>query len=305
MQREPIIFLHIPKTAGTTLNRIIDWEYNPLHIFSINGRYFRSSYARLTRCPSSRLARMALFRGHMPFGLHRFLDRPATYITVLRNPIERTISEYYFAVNRRIHREHRQISKLSLEDYVRTSPHNNAQTKLVAGQNDGYDFLAGDCGREMLTVAKENLSRYFRFVGITERFTESLALSKVLLGWRLRRYATFRVTPRRPRTETLTETALRVISEYNCYDMELYDYAMQLFDETLLKYQEIVGREIQSVQRAEVAGSTRLWYYRRIGGAIKIFTLINSAMRCVTITPATRILSSRGMHLSQDERGEH
>jgi hypothetical protein len=27
MDHEALIFLHIPKTAGTTLNRIIEWQY--------------------------------------------------------------------------------------------------------------------------------------------------------------------------------------------------------------------------------------------------------------------------------------
>jgi hypothetical protein len=29
MDRRALIFLHIPKTAGTTLNRIIEWQYSP------------------------------------------------------------------------------------------------------------------------------------------------------------------------------------------------------------------------------------------------------------------------------------
>ena len=36
MDREALIFLHIPKTAGTTLNRIIEWQYSPFAIFTMD-----------------------------------------------------------------------------------------------------------------------------------------------------------------------------------------------------------------------------------------------------------------------------
>jgi Galactose-3-O-sulfotransferase len=301
-KNDVLVFIHIPKTAGTTLNRIIGWEYNPLRIFSINGRYFRSSYKMLKDCPPSRLAHMVLFRGHMPFGLHRYLERPARYMTVLRDPVERTISEYFFAVNRKIHRQHRQISQLSLEEYVRTSPYNNAQTKMIAGQDDRFDFLAGRCGPEMVALAKENLSRYFCFVGVTERFEESLALCKVLLGWKVRHYATFRVTPRRPRTETLTKLDLQVIRDYNSFDVELYSYAVQLFDDMVIKYQDKIQTEIRAVQRARVAGQVHLLLHRRICAAIKVFTLINSGLRCISVPSSTRALSNgKGMRVIEGE----
>jgi len=35
-------------------------------------------------------------RGHFEFGVHKYLYRPYTYITMLRHPIERAISWYYF-----------------------------------------------------------------------------------------------------------------------------------------------------------------------------------------------------------------
>jgi len=274
-----LIFLHIPKTAGTTLNRIIDWEYNPLRIFSINGRYFRTSYQKLTNCPARRLARMQVFRGHMPFGLHKLLTQPATYITVLRDPVERTISEYFFAVNRKIHRQHHQISQLSLEEYVSTSPYNNAQTKLIAGQISGYDFLAGDCSAEMLAVAKQNLVRHFSFVGVTEQFEESLALAKALFGWKVRRYASFRITPRRPKCEAIPAHTRELIAEYNRFDLALYEYGVALFKEALAKHRDQVQAQIETVRRAKVVDRGELLYYRSASTALKAVSLINSALR--------------------------
>src|SRR6266446_2537386 len=82
-----IIFVHMFKSGGNTLNRIMDWEYNPLRIFSVNGRYCRWAYKKLTECPAAMLAGIQVFRGHMPFGLHKLLPQESTYITLQRDPV--------------------------------------------------------------------------------------------------------------------------------------------------------------------------------------------------------------------------
>jgi len=273
-----IIFLHIPKTAGTTLNRIIDWEYNPLRIYSINGRYFRDSYRKLIDYPPSRLSGMRVFRGHMPFGLHNYIPVPSTYIVVLRDPVERAMSLYFFAANRRIHRAHSEISRLTLEEYVKTTPYNNAQTKLIAGQSKERDFIAGECNDAMLAIAKENLARYFSLIGITERFEETLALAKVLLGWKVDRYATFRVTPRRPKKEAISAETRALIAEYNSFDVALYQYGRELFNEMVAENQEEVEAEVEAVRRAKLNDGVELYYYRAVSSALKNISLVNSAI---------------------------
>ena len=277
-ENRKIIFLHIPKTAGTTLNRIIDWEYNPLRIYSINGRYFRDSYRKLISYPPSRLAGMQVFRGHMPFGLHNLLGAPSTYIVVLRDPVERAISQYFFAVNRKIHRDHSQISRLTLDEFVKNSPYNNAQTKLLAGQSRDYDFIGGECTEATLAAAKENLSNYFTLIGLTERFEETLALAKVVLGWKIARWANFRVTPRRPRTEAIAPDTRALIANYNNFDMALYQYAAGLFSQMIAKYQDRVAVEVEAVRRAKLNEGFELFYYRTLSTALKNLSLANSAL---------------------------
>ena len=44
-----------------------------------------------------------MFKGHMLFGLHAILPQPATYITVVREPVDRVISSFYFMRNYKLH----------------------------------------------------------------------------------------------------------------------------------------------------------------------------------------------------------
>ena len=132
---DTIIFVHLPKCGGTTLNRLVEWEYLPTQVFSIDPSFFRWSYRRLLRWSPERLARMKVFQGHMPFGLHQRLPQAATYLTILRDPVDRGISEYYYALSRIVHPEHRAMKRLGLDEYIRLTPYANVQTKLIAGQD--------------------------------------------------------------------------------------------------------------------------------------------------------------------------
>src|SRR5271154_6800576 len=85
---DTLIFIHLYKTGGTTLNRIIEWEYKTSRICSVEPTWWQWSYQRITRWSPRRLPKMEVFKGHMPFGLHRLIPRPANYVTVLREPVQ-------------------------------------------------------------------------------------------------------------------------------------------------------------------------------------------------------------------------
>lgn len=273
-----IIFLHLPKCGGTTLNRLIEWEYNPLQVFSVDPSFFRWSYWRLAKTPVSRLKHIRVFKGHMPYGLHKRLSRHATYITVLREPIDRAISSYYYARSYKLDPQHRIANEVSLEEFIRTIPRENVQTKMLAGQTNGYDFLAGECTQAMLDTAKQNLAESFSLVGLTERFDESLILAKLLFGWHIRQYADFNVTPTRPKKDAVPEAVRELIAERYRFDVQLYEYAEQLFAETLNKYADKVPSELNALRNAKAMNQGQALYYRAASATRKAISRAHSAL---------------------------
>jgi len=273
-----IIFVHLPKCGGTTLNRIMEWEYPPWRVFSVDPSFFRWSYRRLLRWPARRLVRMKAFKGHMPFGLHKLLPQPSTYITVLRDPVDRAVSEYYYALSRFVHPQHRMMKKLTLDEYIRTTTYANVQTKLIAGLYTGYDFLSGDCTSETLETAKHNLSQHFSLVGLTERFDESLALAKLLFGWQLRHYADFNVTSSRPKTDEVPLGVRELVAERYQFDMQLYEYAVGLFNGLVGSHAEGVRKELEKVREARALSGIESTYYRAASAARKAISRIYSAI---------------------------
>jgi galactose-3-O-sulfotransferase len=251
---ESVIFLHLPKTAGTTLNRLIEWEYPLTEMYSVDPVLFEWSYARLRNLPEKRLRKTRIFKGHMLFGLHEVLPQPATYITVLRNPVDRVLSAYYFMRGYKLHPLYWKLrrNKWSLEEYVERTTRDNVQCKIIA--NAAYHE---PCTREIMERALQHLDRYFSVVGLSERFEESLALMKLRFGWQLKSYSAFNVTRSRPKRQDLPQTSLDMIAERNRFDVALYKHATKLFEEAVNKQGAEVSRIAADLKaaRARTQGS--------------------------------------------------
>jgi len=243
VDREALIFLHIPKTAGTTLNRIIEWQYSPFVVFTMDPHRIRATAERFKRLPEARRRRLQVVRGHLFYGIHEFLPQGATYITMLREPVARLLSSYYFALRRPLNPLHRKLKRegLGVEDCLRLFPdRNNTQCRFIAGVKD--TAITDD---RLLDMAKENLTKSFSVVGICERFDESLILISQTFGWTIAPYENHKVAKNRPITEP---KLVDLVSEYNRLDVELYEFGTKLFEQGLGKHQQTVREGLATLR---------------------------------------------------------
>ncbi|MGH3075770.1 MAG: hypothetical protein ACRDQC_12610, partial [Gaiellales bacterium] len=95
---ETIIFLHIGKTAGSTLRPVLKRQFSRSEAITIRARR-RPREETLTdfaRLPEADRMRPRLIMGHTVFGLHESVPRPSTYITMVRNPVRLAVSQYRY-----------------------------------------------------------------------------------------------------------------------------------------------------------------------------------------------------------------
>lgn len=223
-----LLFLHLPKTAGTTMNSILDSQYTKKQRI----RYYTEEYSDFLNGLNSKVRQMPNLKcimGHFRFGIHEIIEKPSTYITMLRHPIDRVISTFYFIRSNPHHPFYREANNMNLKDFVLSTDIeadflvNNMQTSFLSG---GYYPPKKD----HLEIAKENLVKYFEVVGITERFNESIFLMKKALGWKKIVYKSKNITRNRPRIDELSAEILEIIKQKNQLDIELYNFAVQLFE---------------------------------------------------------------------------
>jgi hypothetical protein len=256
-----VIFLHVPKTAGSTLRRIIERQHDASMILPLYESDFGEELAAI---PPQELDRLRIVMGHFYFGAHAYLSRASTYITLLRDPIERVISHYHYAQGAPSHYFHRSACTLSLKEFVKHCATMSSASGTSLGycsDNDQTRQLAGECGvpsfgtsaDEMLTLAKRHLTEHFAVVGTTEEFDRSLILMSQRLGWRRPFYTRQNVTHYRTVKNELPSETLHAIQAYNELDLELYRYAERLLQERIRNQGASFEKQLRSFEKMNAA----------------------------------------------------
>ena len=230
-----LIFLHIPKTAGTTLHHILERCYPKDQIFTFKDPIDQDAIEHFKQLAEDRREPYRLVKGHLSFGFHRHLPGPSTYFTFLREPIARVLSFYYYA---RSHPDHYLYSLLrrgdvDLKTLLRqrtptTLEFFNLETSMIAG--DEWQNPDRSADRIALERAKQNLRTHFQFVGLTEEFDASLQRLSAIFGWKAGSYSKKNVTRRKPPIETVDTETRELLREANAFDIELYQFARELFE---------------------------------------------------------------------------
>ncbi len=232
---ETTIFLHVPKAGGTTLQTIIERHFRPRETF-FAGTLVQDAVRRLRRTDREIRAGIRLAAGHIPYGLHDDLPGRHSYFTVLREPVDRVVSFFYFVRQNGDHYLHdfSSTAGMGLAQFMDSGASvmlDNAQTRLISGVWDQVPY--GELSPDALELAKRRLRDRFDVVGLSERFDETLLMLGRRYGWKHLYYRSQNVTAKRPKVAALDADDRRAVAEHNRLDEQLYQYAQELFERQL------------------------------------------------------------------------
>lgn len=230
-----VIFLHIGKTAGSTMRQVLRRQFRSSETMVVrspvrNPKRLRreETLAHFAGLPEAERRRARLILGHTIFGLHEYVPRPCTYITLLRNPLSLVLSQYYYVRRTPGHWLHQTALQMGLDEYVRSGVSletDNSQTRAISGD---LSTEFGQCTRNMFEKAERNIDERFSIVGLTERFDETLILLGRAFGWAKLTYVRVNVAPSNQRRDVSPETKA-AIERQNAFDRELYRHAAEAF----------------------------------------------------------------------------
>ncbi len=248
-----VIFLHLPKTAGSTINAILARQYPRRQRYVINPVRAGHSEDRFRKLPEDRRARVRLLRGHFMYGMHRWMPRQCVYFTFLRSPVARAMSVYRYISQNPVHPRHALGKGLSPEEFLaddRLHPA-NVQTRAIAGPRVADE--------DLLDTAKANLDAHFAVAGLAERFDESLLLLQDALGWKDIRYRprnTSRKAPDGARAPTGPSAEVKaLVARRETLDVELYDWVAGRFDAHVAGLGESFGARLRDFQTVNASNT--------------------------------------------------
>jgi hypothetical protein len=243
-ERQPLlVFVHIRKTAGYSLRKILLEQYGGRNHVRLLRNFFtrpEESLEMVQTIAADPPEDLQVAHGHILFWPQIEWDDSVRFFTVLRDPVERTISHYYW-----IRARNPSFGMTLAEALAAGQIHDNLQTRVLAAN----DAPIGETPAEALDQAKASLDR-FAVVGLTERFDETLALLTREFGWRRTLYERANVTrSRKPRDELDAET-LALIERHNALDIELYRLAAERFDALMQRQPDDFRIEVEALQLA-------------------------------------------------------
>jgi hypothetical protein len=219
---ELTIFLHIPKTAGTSLRDTFQHVYPAERCLFIYAYEFGRDAGRLAALRQEAQGADVLF-GHLSYGLHQLLDLPARYATVVREPVARVVSYFRHQARQEDGEYHQRIAAgMTLLDLLRSGEcHevNNHMTRILCGE----EILGPLFHRAPLVRALRNLETDFLAVGVTERMADSVALISQRLAWAAQPPVPWLNVDPQPGSLLVDQETLEEILRANALDIELYE----------------------------------------------------------------------------------
>lgn len=250
---DQIYFLHIPRTGGGSLNRILEAQFTPEQIAPMRLMQHLAKAVGDERD----LGKYSFVRGHFGHTILSYLPARPQVITMLREPVARTVSRFHWAAAQGdanpIGNEFR--PDISIDEYVAADWAGqlltNFQTRNIALNfdltrrhldRDGNEIILSQSqllthsttnmsDDELLARAKQRLAD-FEFVGVTERFTETVQLMCHNFGWPEPSEPPYvhKTTTREPSPQSLSADTRARIEDLTRLDGELYRFACDLFD---------------------------------------------------------------------------
>ena len=238
-------FLHIMKTAGTSFAVQLRVQFPGAAMYPTRGVDWTDpsdvepyqSIPQLLALPPERRAEIRAYTGHFPYFVRDLIDPSLTTITLLREPVERTVSvlKHFKRLDRRLH-------ALTLEEI-----YDDDQTfrYFVANHQAKVFCLTPEDGARTILrpivvdddrfrLATRNLAEV-EVVGRMERYGEFLEELRSRFGW----WPQGTVAEARSNVSgeawDVDAALRRRIADENPYDLAFYQYACELIERRRLE----------------------------------------------------------------------
>ncbi len=237
------VFLHVPRTGGTTVRLVAEANLPLGQILAIYGPDIEHPEQCLQRLHEPTRRALKLIRGHISFGIHKHMPwARCYYFTLVRNPIQRVWSLWNYAYRHKAHHLYEALHELgSIGAAVRAGvsvEFNNGMCRQLSGLDgpfpqEPYGSTLIPYGPDETEAAFEEVMERVDLrqisVGTTEYFDAFLYVLAETMDWKNRDHGKANTGP--PfHNSFLSDDDHAAILEYNKHDTRLWEFATSMCD---------------------------------------------------------------------------
>lgn len=172
-----VLFMHIPKTAGTALRESIEPNFRMSEVAYLypDPALFppESSVWALTL---EQRAGLRFVMGHFLFGIHNALPGRSEYVTVLRDPRDRVLSQYFQYAHyfpERLQDGARRLGPCDVLEKRLDPGFDNLMVRFFSGM-DATVVPPGSVDRSVCELALHNMHTHFAHIGFQDSLDDML-----------------------------------------------------------------------------------------------------------------------------------
>ena len=240
-QRSKVVFLHAPKTGGTTFSRVLQRIYGESYrFFDDEAADVFARHLEADECTEVHITRKG---DQLTWGTKNIMQESnwrlfngVKVFVMFREPVAHYISSFYhskkFGKTLEKTAAWHQFHPDTLDEYLESPRNSNLQIKFLLGIEPGDETALTEADLEH---AKRLISTVGVKVGILERYSESLHLFENVTGAKIPLgVVVVRNKNRVPQAERVIDDATRQrIQAMNALDQQLYDYAVKVFEDQI------------------------------------------------------------------------
>ena len=220
-----LLFEHVPKCGGVSVSGYLRQNYRSDEIFELNGGKPHQSLDEFRALSSDEQSRFRLVLGHGAHQLVGLCPEHTVCATILRNPIDRIVSHYYFVLASPDHYLYEQVTSedMSLTDYVTSGISGELRNNYVCRfLQISADEAEAEPDHHIQEAYELLAARYT--VGVLEHLDDAMnsirRAANLKRRWKNQRLNT---TKKRRSIQEISDTERRAIAKVNSMDVELYE----------------------------------------------------------------------------------
>lgn len=177
-QFDRIAFIHIPKVAGSSIHQYFEATYGTDRVIWYSSNVFREMTESQLKVQVKELAQFSVIGGHIPLmsteTMH-YLSGKTLFVTIIREPIERLISHFYYIQERSNHHQYNNIIPDDLVGSIKYSKKfrdylSNIQCRFIGGSRN-FEKVQQQINTNPIIIGK--LEKLQEFMSVLNSITQN------------------------------------------------------------------------------------------------------------------------------------